>query len=145
MPFARRSVSIWVNCLEDTLITHFFWSAILVELCVTLFFLINSLNFRIYLDFVNQKDLLHKFSWIFSARWNSSGVIGSKILKVCIFPLNMRNIIIYVARLWEKYLSKRNPLKHTCSCRDKLIVLWILNRQAKIFLRISKRIMVKPF
>ena len=23
-PFARRSVSIWVNCLEDILITHFF-------------------------------------------------------------------------------------------------------------------------
>ena len=26
-------------------------------------------------------------------------------------------------------------LKHTCSWLDKLIVLWILNRQAKIFLR----------
>ena len=25
--------------------------------------------------------------------------------------------------------------KHTCSWHDKLIVLWILNRQAKIFLR----------
>ena len=24
---------------------------------------------------------------------------------------------------WEKYLSKRSPLKHTCSRRDKLIVL----------------------
>ena len=37
---------------------------------------------------------------------------------------------------WEKYLSKRSPLKHTCWWRDKLIVLWILHRQAKIFLSI---------
>ena len=31
--------------------------------------------------------------------------------------------------------GRSSPLKHTCSWRDKLIVLWILNRQAKIFLR----------
>ena len=47
-------------------------------------------------------------------------------VKVSIFPLNMHDMIIYVARWWEKY---------TCSWRDKLIVLWILNRQAKIFSR----------
>ena len=46
----------------------------------------------------------------------------------------MHDIIIYVARWWEKYLSKGSPLKHTCSWRDKLIILCILNRQAKIFL-----------
>ena len=57
-------------------------------------------------------------------------------LKVRIFPLNMRGITIYVAQWWEKYLSKRSLLKHTCSWRDKLIVLWILDRPAKIFLRI---------
>ena len=33
---------------------------------------------------------------------------------------------------WEKYLSKRSLIKHTCSWRDKHIVLWTLNRQAKI-------------
>ena len=43
-------------------------------------------------------------------------------VKVGIFTLNMRDIIIYVARWWEKYLSKRSPLKHTCSWHDKLIV-----------------------
>ena len=53
---------------------------------------------------------------------------------VCIFPLNMRDIIIYVAQWWEKYLSKCSLIKHTCSWRDKLIVLWKLNRQAKILL-----------
>ena len=58
-------------------------------------------------------------------------------VKVCIFPLNMHDIIIYVARRWEKYLSKRHLIKHTCSWRDKLIVLWTLNRQAKIFLRVG--------
>ena len=25
----------------------------------------------------------------------------------------------------EKYLSKRSPLKHTCSCHDKLIVVLV--------------------
>ena len=29
--------------------------------------------------------------------------------------------IIYVARWWEKYLSKRSPLKHTCSWRVNLL------------------------
>ena len=58
-------------------------------------------------------------------------------VKISIFPLNMRDMIIYVAQWWEKYLWKRNPLKDTCSWRDELIVLWILNRQAKIFLHKS--------
>ena len=43
---------------------------------------------------------------------------------------------LFKALWWEKYLSKSSLLKHTCSWLDKLIVLWILNRQAKIFLRI---------
>ena len=47
----------------------------------------------------------------------------------------------FLAWWWEKYLWKRSPLKHTCSWRDKLIVLLILNRQAKVFLRIT----VLPF
>ena len=49
-----------------------------------------------------------------------------------IFPLNMRNIIIYVAQWWEKYLSKHNPLKHTCWWCDKLILL--LKRSYYLFL-----------
>ena len=43
----------------------------------------------------------------------------------------------YFSHYREKYLSKRSPLKNTCSWRDKLIVLWILNRQEKIFLHTS--------
>ena len=79
-PFARRSVLIWVNCLEDILITHFFLSAILVPLWVTLFLLINSQHFHICLFFVKSKDFIYEFSWILSTKWNSSGVIDSKIL-----------------------------------------------------------------
>ena len=56
-------------------------------------------------------------------------------VNVRIFTLNMRDIIIYVAWWLEKYLSKRSLIKHTCSWHDKLIVLWKLNRKAKIFLR----------
>ena len=59
-------------------------------------------------------------------------------LQVRIFPLNMRDIIIYVSRWWEKYLWKSSLIKHTCSWRDRLIILWTLDRQAKIFLRIPK-------
>ena len=58
-------------------------------------------------------------------------------VQVRIFPSNMRDIIIYVARWWEKCLSKHSLTKHTCSWHDKLMVLWTLNRQArKIFLHI---------
>ena len=32
-------------------------------------------------------------------------------VQVCIFPLNMCDIISYVARWWEKYLSKRSLIK----------------------------------
>ena len=56
-------------------------------------------------------------------------------VQVHTFALNMRDIVIYTARWWEKYLSKGSLVKHTCSWRDKLIVLWALNRQTKIFLR----------
>ena len=49
----------------------------------------------------------------------------------------MGDIIIYVARWWEKYFSKRSLIKHTCSWRYKLIVLRILNRQGEKILRIS--------
>ena len=56
-------------------------------------------------------------------------------VQVHTFALNMRDIIIYTAWWWEKYLSKGSLAKHTCSWRDKLIVLWALNRQTKIFLR----------
>ena len=43
-------------------------------------------------------------------------------VQVRIFSLIMRDIIIYLARWWERYLSKRNLIKHTCSWRHKLIV-----------------------
>ena len=58
--FERRSVLILVSCLENILITHFFSTAVLVALCVTLFLLINSLNFCIFLFFVKSKDFLTK-------------------------------------------------------------------------------------
>ena len=34
-------------------------------------------------------------------------------VQVCIFTLNMRDITIYVARWWEKHLSKHSLIKHT--------------------------------
>ena len=62
-----------------------------------------------------------------------------------IFPLGKCNIINYVAQWWEKYLLKGSLIKHICSWREKLIVLWRLNRKANIFSRISRRIMAEPF
>ena len=53
--FVKRSVLIWINCLEDILITHFLLSVILVVFCVTLFLLINSLNFCMFLFLLIQK------------------------------------------------------------------------------------------
>ena len=39
-----------------------------------------------------------------------------------------------------KYLSKRTLINHTCLSHDKLIVLWTLNGQAKIFLCALKKV-----
>ena len=98
-PFARRSVSVWVNYLEDMLVTHFFLSVILVAICVILFFLINSSNSRICLFCVKSKDFLYEFSWIFSTRWNSSGVIDSKVL-----PFNCSMLFLSLSRItWLIY------------------------------------------
>ena len=47
------------------------------------------------------------------------------------------NVILY--QWYNKFIMSwtSSPLKHTCSWHDKLIILWILNRQAKISLCIS--------
>ena len=82
----------------------------------------NSLMFLQTVNFVEISN--HAFKW--TRNYNGGHV------KVGIFTLNMCDIIIYVARWWEKYLSKRSPLKHTCSWHDKLIVLF-----SNIFSRIQ--------
>ena len=46
------------------------------------------------------------------------------------------DIVIYVARWWEKYLSKCSPVKHTCSWRDKLIILYIVFTLFLVFILI---------
>ena len=40
-----------------------------------------------------------------------------------------------------KYLSKRSLIKYICSWNDKLIILWTMNREAKIFLRIRRNVL----
>ena len=44
-PFARKTVSIWVNCLEDRLITNFFLCIMLVALFVTLLLLYQKTSY----------------------------------------------------------------------------------------------------
>ena len=51
--------------------------------------------------------------------------------------VKFRDIIIYVAWWWEKYLSKRSQLKHTCSWHDKLIV----SKSLSIFEKKKNRVM----
>ena len=118
----------------------FFLSVILVVLCVTLFLLINALNFRICLFFVNSKDFLYEFLWIFSIRWNSWGVIDSKIL-----PFNYSVLFLSLSRItWLICIrSCSNSLPTHCkiillcsvlilhfSCRSfGRILLWWQQRQ----------------
>ena len=54
-------------------------------------------------------------------------------VKVRIFPLNMCDIIIFAAQWWEKYLSKRSLLKHTCSWRDNLLYYEYWTEEQKYF------------
>ena len=47
--------------------------------------------------------------------------------QVCLSGLRFeRYFSHHRARWWEKYLSKRSPLKHTCSWHDKLIIIIII-------------------
>ena len=67
---------------------------------------------------------------------HTSTISLSRHEQVCLMRLRFeRYFSHHRAWWWEKYLSKRSLIKHTCSWRDKLIVLWTLNREAKIFLR----------
>ena len=70
-PIVRRSVLIWVNCLEDMLINHSFVSVMFAALCVTWPFLIISSNFRICLFFVKWKDFYNTWA-VESSRKDSS-------------------------------------------------------------------------
>ena len=45
--------------------------------------------------------------------------------KVCIFPLNIHDIIIYAARWWEKYLLKHSLLKRTCLWLNTILYNYI--------------------
>ena len=68
--------------------------------------------------------------------WDVFNIINlSRHEQVCLSGLRFERHFSHNLRLWEKYLSKRNPLKHTCSWSGKFSMLWILNREAKIFLR----------
>ena len=80
-----------------------------------------------------KQILLHIFIWIKILRYNTISLSCHE--QVCLSVLRFeRYFSHHRAKWWEKYLSKHSPLKHTCSWHDKLIVLWILNRQAKISL-----------
>ena len=63
--------------------------------------------------------------------------------QVCMFSSNTSDIIIDVPQWWEKCLSKRDRIKHTCSWSNKPILLWTLNRKAKILLHIREKLFVK--
>ena len=67
---------------------------------------------------------------------------GSSIVSIQVhtFSLNMCDIIIYVARWWEKYLSKRRFIKPTCSWHDKLIIMLFLIKKSRNRLRRSRLI-----
>ena len=81
-PFARRLVSIWVNCLEDILITHFFLSAILVPLWVTLFLLINSQHFHICLFSMKSKLKNYTSQWLKKLKEGKYDNCVIKVLKL---------------------------------------------------------------
>ena len=79
-PIVRRSVLIWVNCLEDMLINHSFVSVMFAALCVTLPFLIISSNFHICLFFVKSKDFFYNTWAVESSRKDSSKFVSRHFL-----------------------------------------------------------------
>ena len=74
-----------------------------------------------------RDQVLFNVWWIGLILKHYNTISLSRHEQVCLSRLRFERY----GRWWEKYLSKRSLLKHTYSWRDKLIVLWILNRQAK--------------
>ena len=108
-PFQKRSVSIWVDCLEDMLITYFFVSVILLVVFVN-FYHCSVDQILIYVFFVKSKVFLCKFWFIFSRRWSSSVVTNSKILSFnCLMLLLSSPCITWLICI--------------CSCNNSLPVL----------------------
>ena len=97
---------------------------------------VSDCNFFQSFELILGQAILMRFGILRCKAYFGTNRVSLFFFKICIFSLNMRDIIIYVARWWEKYLWKRSLIKHTCSWRDKRVVLWTLNRQAKIFLPI---------
>ena len=127
-PFARRSVSNLDNCLQDKLTTHFFLSAMLSALCVPFLLLIKSSNFCISLFFVKSKDFLYEISWIFSTRWNSSGVIDSKIL-----PFTFSKLFLSLSRItWLVYIRSCDNILPAC-CKMVLLHLFFIQETYRKF------------
>ena len=87
---------------------------------------------------LEEFEILEKEKWHFTRNNILVSEKFQKLYWVCKNTIYLADKTIYLAdmaRWWEKYLLKRSLIKHTCWWRDKLTVLWTLNKQAKIFLR----------
>ena len=130
----------WLGFFKECMVSLIFLGTNLLSLSITFFWsklkLWSASQQCLAISFLSQSQFLTDILCSFDPDRSSQIFCVHFIVsvQVRIFPLNMRDIIIYVAQWWEKYLSKRSLIKHTCSWRDKVIVLWTLNRWAKIFL-----------
>ena len=91
-------------------------------------------------DLPNSWNLIRPNS--FSIKWLYSSTASQTLRftrheQACLIRLRFKRLPSK-ARWKEMYLSIRFEIKHTRSWRDKLTVLWTLNRQVKLFLRISQ-------
>ena len=95
------------------------------------------------ISWITQLFLTHvpKFCYIIS-------VLSSAILflswTTVTYSINLCDIIIYLHLWWEKYLSQRNLINHIYPLRDKLVILWTLNRKTKIYLIFSLSLSAFP-
>ena len=140
--FARRLVSMWVNCLEEILITHSYFS-VMIALYVTLFLLIISSNFHICLFFVKSKDFLYQCQLIFSIRWNSSGFIDSKSL-----PLNCSMLFLSLSCMtWFMYIASSKNSSPACCWEADHNFSWdqkkVIGRESRLIPRKIKETITK--
>ena len=79
------------------------------DVCENIFACLFSFHNTISLSRIEQVCLIRlRFE-------RSSPIVGQRKLLCRAYLKGVRNIIIYVAWWWEKYLSKRSLIKHNCS------------------------------
>ena len=121
------------SCCYQILFTRFFMSKYILY-CSLVFLFFNSKIFVFLCMLYFEKQDIYIFFLLFFFFFFSHCVCYYIYTRLFFNVYSLYTPLCRYFMLKMQYLSKHSLIKHTCSWHDKHIVLWMLNRQVKIFL-----------